>query len=162
MCMSEIKKIMDENELQKLLEVISNQHMVDTYVIAANEMRQIKWSGQCAVIQNTQKRGNGGKHWLLWYKSSPNMVEYWDSFGRSPFSYGVQVPNLKIVKSNNMQFQPDSSSLCGLYCLYVLYHRLNGRSFDKIMQDFSENLLLRNDALVLRFYDNLNIRKNDT
>ena len=150
---------MDENELQMLMEVISNQHMVDTYVIAANEIGQIKWSGRCAVIQNTQTRGKSGKHWLLWYQSSPDAVEYYDSFGRSPSSYGVQVPPLRIVNSNSIQFQPDSSSLCGLYCVYVLYHRLNGRSFNEIMLDFYVNKLLRNDAHVLRFYERLNSRK---
>ena len=152
---------MDEHLLLRSMKVICNKYSPKTksYVVAVNEMKNIskrKWR-KFGVIQNTQPRGHIGSHWLLWYSEKPNVVEYFDSFGKEPSAYKIQLPRGKIVKRNQISFQPDESNLCALYCLYVFKNRLEGRCFDWIMRDFSEQGKMKNEILVLNFFQSLRV-----
>ena len=51
---------------------------------------------------------------------------------------------------NKIQFQSAFSTVCGQYCMYLLYHRCRKRSMSSIVNSFV-NDKLRNDQLVYDF-----------
>ena len=116
---------------------------------------------QMVMFKFILRREKPGSHWLLHIvqgERGRRNVQFFDSFGHSPAYYKIQTPPFRISAANHVQVQPDGSSLCGLYCLYVYYHRLRKRSFGSIMKDFSKFNKRRNDIRVLKFFKKLNYK----
>jgi len=102
------------------------------------------------VIVNTDKRSSSGNHWVLFYRNT-NQTVYFDSFGLPPlysefykFANGVFVYNMK-------QLQDETSSQCGLYCLYFALQLCLGESLEKIRLRFTNNTLL-NDKIICTLF----------
>jgi len=163
---------MDSKTLERLLNLISkgSKDKPYTYVIANGESKYIDFNKLPLVyISNDEPRrenGGGGNHWILFmlmYKrgseKTKQIVEFFDSLGESFKHYNLDIPphfdHLKVIE-NRIKLQPNYSKTCGLYCLYVLYERLKGRSMQQIVRrDFSKYNLRFNDRKMIRFYNNL-------
>jgi len=87
-------------------------------------------------------------------------AEWYDSFGHPPEFYDVQLPfgpKTSFVNVNNIAHQSDTSSLCGVFCLYVFYSRivLHRKFQDIIHCDFNYYDKFQNDIIVSNFYNSI-------
>lgn len=103
-------------------------------------------------IVNTQQKNQRGKHWIALYFPEHGPVEYFDSLGRKPIYYDL---NLENYIANKHRYQQAGTRTCGQYCYYYLYQRCVGRSIKDILNDFDVNDLDKNEDLVLDFVNML-------
>jgi len=101
------------------------------------------------IIQNCDPLGKPGSHWIAYVAYENGTCEYFDSYGNPIQTYNVQVPG-KIIKENCQVLQSATSETCGEFCLYFLYHRAIGTSYNKIIQTFSSRSAV-NDRRVKKF-----------
>lgn len=122
-------------------------------VFAADQL-PIKLDFPCGFIANTDTQNEAGRHWCCFYFPNSNTVEYFDSYGKSVNYYNNPFPryvsNFSTIIANSKQLQSPYSDICGMYCLFFLWHRLNGISFSNIINMFS-NIYDCNDLFVYRF-----------
>jgi len=105
------------------------------------------------VIQNTDT--GRGKHWIAWYVQNETDGEYFDSYANPVTKYvNVKPPIVNIVKENCKPVQRPSTFNCGEFCIYWIYHRCRGITFENIMHKF-KRILGYNDALVVNFVKNI-------
>ena len=115
------------------------------------------------VIINTSKASDedGGTHWVAAWIQSAKEAEFFDSFGKTAIFYGVEIHDFILrmspscggkYKENYTQLQHPSSDLCGLFCLYYLYHKCRGLAIRRITFSFTYPKNLKsNDALLRKF-----------
>lgn len=106
-------------------------------------------------IVNTEPSTKDGQHWLAVYVKRSNEVEFFDSYGQSLSKYPKALQRLlqglgKTYVYNTSRLQHPLSITCGQYVVYYLHHRCRGRSMERIVNDFGEDLL-RNDEKVFQF-----------
>ena len=100
-------------------------------------------------------------HWIVLY-CTENNIEIFDSLGFLTTKSCVTQNVLNFIRNQigsrnfkaNRTIQSSSSKLCGIYALYYILKRDNGYSFDKIMNNFTNNLT-DNDNLMRRFFNKL-------
>lgn len=87
----------------------------------------------CCFVMNTMPHTERrGGHWLAFYLTNSNSIEFFDSLGGSLSSYPLissyfsHVPN---ISSNSVSLQAPDSAQCGDYCISFLYLRLVTSSF---------------------------------
>jgi len=111
-------------------------------------------------IINTDVSSGKGKHWVSIYFPLHSLPEFFDSLGKCPSTYSQLMLDFLIENNskgfiyNYSRLQNFHSSTCGLYCIYFLYYRIKGRTFEEILQIFSNNLQ-QNDMEVIKFYENI-------
>ena len=83
-------------------------------------------------IANTDPSTKPGTHWVAFYRDLQNdsPLEFFDSYGQSPLSYGFFSGNSKFPKDlplsfNNTILQSLTSNVCGQYCLLFIHLRIN-------------------------------------
>ncbi len=147
---------MDTYQLRyALLEICSK---IKSFVCAKNELKYVNEENFC-IIFNTSNNDTKGKHWCALYKSIDiEEIQFFDSFGLPYYYYGSDVVEFlrkksKVVRYNSRQLQPNSSSTCGMFCLYFIYKRMCGISFDEFLSLFSSNKF-KNATLVYNFVSN--------
>ena len=113
-----------------------------------------------AIVVNTEAHTERGEHWVAFYCSSDGyLIEYFDSYGRSPYQPDFQ----KFLRRNShhcrhiynrYRLQGYYTSVCGKYCLTYLYCRaaLN-MSLNDYVQLFDLASPPSNDALVCKLFD---------
>ena len=99
-------------------------------------------------VANTHDSHNPGEHWLAFFYDSPTSLEFFDSYGFSPDFYNFQISPTRM---NHQPIQSLTSSVCGQYCIFYLYHRSLGYSLSKILSSFSITDLDWNDKRVSHF-----------
>ena len=138
---------MDGEEIFSLIQkdlVLKTQFL---NVYAADELPKYMPVGK-GLIVNCYKKGLPGLHWLALYQSAPDKVEFFDSFGRQPCFYGLQIKTGKLDRWNRIQLQNLFSDVCGLYCILYLLERVRGKHIDTIVNMFSHHNTIFNDNLV--------------
>ena len=115
----------------------------------------------CGLIVNSDKANQPGTHWLALYAHSPKKIAFFDSFGKNPFLYGVEIDKF-ICNSfpeangnyewNTTQLQDMSSSMCGLFCLYFMYFSCRGESLRQIVNKFEYPKNLKKNDLLLKLF----------
>jgi len=116
------------------------------YIFAADTMwenvtKTSRISYPIAIIQNTDKISQRGKHWLAWFVLSATESEFFDSYGNSIRKYKyVQKPTKLIVLENCISIQSPTSYLCGPYCIYYIYLRSLGIPYSTIMDTFTQSV----------------------
>ena len=110
----------------------------------------------CVLIVNTDKIDQPGSHWIV-IRVSRSKVEMFDSLGllyenRIPIQILVFIQRFSISRSFkfNQRFQPDSSVLCGFYCIFFVFLR-QFCSFRKIQLMFCDDFV-KNDQLITKFF----------
>ena len=104
-------------------------------------------------IFNNEPSTEAGMHWLAFYFPEKDQSEFFDSYGFPPEFY---TPNFtKFIKNttrhiNTKTLQSLDTAVCGDYSLFYLWHRIRGRSIEKIDQLFTDNTHL-NDKTAVAF-----------
>lgn len=74
-------------------------------------------------ISNTEARTEPGKHWFLVCRCL-GQVELFDALKAKTFQMLLLLKRYKThIATNATALQPDSSSDCGLFCIYYALHR---------------------------------------
>merc|ERR1712035_91839 len=99
----------------------------------------------------------GGEHWLCLTLEEDGSGTFFDSFGFSPdFNYYprsiLQVLENRSNKIlyHNRQLQHPLSVVCGQHCVYYLYHRACGLSFQQVLSLYHDDVK-KNDFEVSDF-----------
>ena len=104
-------------------------------------------------IFNNEPSTEAGMHWLAFYFPEKGQSEFFDSYGFPPEFY---TPNFtKFIKNskrhiNTKLLQSMDTAVCGDYSLFYLWHRVRGKSIEKIDNIFTENTRL-NDKMTVSF-----------
>ena len=80
-------------------------------------------------------------HWVSFYAQSPDTVNYFDSNGDAPTQM-IDVylrKNFKKINRNNKAIQSPFSTVCGQFCILMIYLSALGLNFNSIL-----NLLHKN------------------
>jgi hypothetical protein len=112
-----------------------------------------------SFIINTKPSYHPGEHWVsIFISSDYSFVEYFDPLGNPPYFYS-QTFFKKLVKHFpngviycHKKIQSEQSLLCGLFCIYFLEKRNSNVPFEKIIEEFHENLT-ENDKKILAFFE---------
>lgn len=110
-----------------------------------------------AYIVNTDKSDKSGSHWVLMILYNDDKSIFFDSYGFSPQSELFNINFMRFLKRNsnniafqNRQIQDTTSSYCGHYCIFMLYHLSSGMSYENALTYFDDDFK-RNDSIVDSF-----------
>ena len=139
---------MDSIQIRKALDRLILPHSCNFIgVFARDEIPKIHKYPSCFVI-NSDTSKSKGTHWLAVYCIDANCFEFFDSYALSPTYYNIEIYH---SKNNTKPIQSLHSSVCGQFCIYFLYHRSLGHSFNTIISSFSKFDLYWNDYHVAHF-----------
>jgi hypothetical protein len=125
-------------------------------VFPINKLPHNSLNKKCFIV-NSDPSYLPGKHWLAIFFPPNSLPEFFDSFGKSPSFYSENLLNFLLEENskgfiyNSFPLQSSSSTSCGMFCLYFLYHRIRGYTFSQILEKFGKNLEM-NDSIVVDFY----------
>lgn len=98
-----------------------------------------------AVIVNTDVSSLPGQHWVALLATSKDEGEYFDSFGRFPFTRELiswcDRQFQRGFSYSNIVLQHPFSDSCGQFCIQFVKHRLSGLSYQQFLSDYSSNLV---------------------
>ena len=95
-----------------------------------------------ALVVNTDPSNKPGKHWLAFFAPadpSNAPAEMFDSYGLSPIIHALAHLAPRISWSS-VSFQSIESSVCGHYCLYFLFNRAHGVSYQSVERMLTSHL----------------------
>lgn len=151
---------MNSDEIRHILNIIIPSKF-DTGVYASDQLENLR-SDNIAIIFNSDESYKPGTHWLGLFKNErEKTIEFFDSYGMNINFYSsylekFMLKNYKISRVNKFQLQSNFSEVCGQYCLYFLFNRVNNITYDEIISKFDNNLI-NNDLIVESFVnDNFN------
>ena len=155
----EIKKAKKQNQglsLQKIEKILNCcKSFIGCY--ASDQLEKISINQfPCTLIVNTDEHGMKGSHWIC-FRISKQKVELFDSLGliyenKLPIKILEFVQRFAISRSFkfNKRVQPDSSVLCGFYCVFFIFLR-QFCSFRNIQLWFCDTFA-KNDNLIIKFF----------
>jgi len=118
-----------------LSQVLSHTRTNFLGVFALDQIPSTFTQYPCAYVANTDPSSHKGQHWVAFYHDSPTHLEFFDSYGQPPQTYSFPFPsNLSSLKYNSYPFQSLTSSVCGQYCIFFVYHRSHNTSLASIIQ----------------------------
>ena len=111
-----------------------------------------------AVIYNTEGAGRPGAHWVSFYVTRGNVVEFFDTYGRSPLNlmFPVDFKNYikdRVCRYNTKIVEGFFDNTCGEFCIYMLCLRTKGMTFYDIVNFLSYDTAV-NHSTVLNFIKN--------
>ena len=80
-------------------------------------------------VANTDPSSKPGEHWVAFYLTTPQKIDFFDSYGFHPRAYGFTLP---VTSYNHTQYQSLKSNVCGQYCILYLYSRTLCRCSSKL------------------------------
>jgi len=145
----------------EILDILKHSipRLYQTKVLAADKLNVVD-SQQFALIANNQNSDQPGMHWIAMFKKrEDNQVEFFDSCAMplefyEPGFESFLASKADIVRMCSTRIQSTRSNSCGQFSIYYLLHRVNGMSFESIMQTFEEFDLELNDRIVGEFTNN--------
>ena len=101
-----------------------------------------------AIVHSREKRVKIG-HWFAIYVNAHRTGHFYCSFGLTPFGACAKLleENSVYTVHSTKLIQSPASTLCGMYCVFVLTNLIAGKQFDTILNTFGPNLR-KNDAFV--------------
>jgi len=125
-----------------LKEILKASRIKKAYVIASDETKTLNFQDLPIVIcQNNERKNENGAHWVSYFvykKKSKVVVEFFDSLGKQPKDHGLEFP-FPVNKYNPVKLQCNQSNVCSLYCIFFLWQRSKGVSFEMIQSFFSHD-----------------------
>lgn len=144
---------MNTLEIRRALQDLPTLHKD---VFAADDV-PIIWPRPVAYVFNCDKRSQPGSHWVAVFVDSLGHGVFFDSYGLPPIipqhRRGIR-ENCVIYRWNTRQLQSDTSSLCGAFCIYFLFHMSLNNDLDSFCNIFKDNLN-DNDRIVKRYLDRI-------
>ena len=114
----------------------------------------------CCYVSNIDPTGKGGSHWVAFFHSRPNRLEFFDSYGRHPCEFGFSFPKSLQIFYNPYQIQAFGTQVCGHFCIYILYPRAHNYALNSICKRFSILPIVRSASIVSSFIRNAHERIN--
>jgi hypothetical protein len=143
---------MDSEQINKILK----RHVRHCFrgVYASDTIPFPKGPYPYALIVNTDKSGEPGKHWqAIWIKSASS-VDFFDSFGNEATG---KIKNylkmFKNVEKNKIKIQLNYEISCGPYVIYFIINRFRGLSITQIVRNLKRQQFP--DTFVKFFVHNL-------
>jgi hypothetical protein len=94
-----------------------------------------------AVVVNTDKAGEPGKHWQAIWILSDIHAEFFDSFGNDPKgNIKMFIQKFKKVEKNTIKLQKNFEISCGPYVIYFLINRFRGYSLKTIVNNLHKQI----------------------
>ena len=122
-------------------------------VFAADQLPALDQQFPSSYVANCSNASHGGSHWVAFFQEKPSVIEFFDSYGKPPEFYNSHLANfirgLKLIRQVQILQQP-MSTVCGHYCLYFLFNRCSGESYDQLIHSFTDNPLI-NDKIVCQY-----------
>ena len=87
-------------------------------------------TNECRIV-NLQDSDENGSHWVCYFKKG-SLKYYFDSYGLDPSNEVHNYLKSPII-SSTYQIQKMGTTICGQYCLYVLYYLGKGCEFPDIL-----------------------------
>ena len=122
---------------------------------AEDELIDLRFNTPCFLIVNVDSSHMKGSHWLA-IGIFEDIIEIFDPLGFEIFNWS-RIPShllnflhrLSVTRTVllSKKVQPNTSTLCGFYCLFYLYLR-NYCSFKKIQNYFA----VPNDKVIIKFF----------
>lgn len=144
---------MDTKEIYDIIRKKGSLASIFLGVFPSDMLPKVVKKRPSAIIINTDPANKPGKHWVAAYFNNDNSVEYFDSYGLSPFNNEILnflSENSSVIYKNGVHLQGLNSLVCGLYCIFFLYFKCRGYSLNKILKFFDKNRD-KNDAKVCNF-----------
>ena len=138
---------MNTHQIEEILSTLMPNNFIG--VFAQDKIPNIDASFHfpLSFVSNTHPSTKPGEHWVAFYYTSPDTLEFFDSYGLHPSIYGfIQSPS----SINHTTLQSLDSNVCGQYCIYFLYHRSRGKTMSQIIGTFIKDQAW-NDNSVARF-----------
>ena len=104
---------------------------------------------------NTHKKNQPGEHWLAIFFDDKRRATFFDSYGFSPKSYGLDAylkQHSKKMEYNDQQIQGITSSTCGYYCCYFIQLKCRNFSLKEILDHFDKRNFDFNDNRILKLF----------
>lgn len=121
-------------------------------VFSCDKIPDMKKTKIFYMIVNTTSSETFGEHWTLYFKRNTSNMIYVDSLAKNPKEYGqcFEKAYEKLTKNCNVHklenpLQSDSSSLCGVYCIFFVFYLSLGISINTIQKKFFNKVRLQND-----------------
>lgn len=143
-------------------EILQYLHGVDNFrgVLAAEEIIGFKKleKGEYIICNTLTSREKFPGHWIVLSKGV-----FFDSLARRPENYSSNFKNYLLSMGgyamSKKKIQHNNSTNCGFYCIYFILMRNQNKSFQQILDSFSDSNLLDNDRIVLQFINNVKKEK---
>jgi len=91
-----------------------------------------------ALVANTDNYGEKGTHWVAFYVTDSESVEYFDSFALPPnIEISKFLAIFKNVRVNTTRIQAIYDISCGPHVIYFIIKRCMGISFDSIIKQLN-------------------------
>ena len=145
---------MNSQEVLNYLAVICKRRNAQFDVLPCDKLRDVNiLKYPCCLVVNNQPSTEGGQHWIAFYINDKSaMVEFYDSFGMGISYYPKEFNDFVIrmdrrVRENIVKLQSYESTVCGHYCIYFIWERLNGFSPKAVYARFSNNCKINDDVV---------------
>lgn len=153
---------MNTLELEHIIRQDSLLNNVFLGVFARDTLIQPIMTRPSALIVNTDPLERPGQHWVAMYFDAHGLCNYFDSYGIvppvEPIFDEYMKKNSVSQTYNNTFLQSLDTAVCGMYCIYFLFHICRGETMKQIVSRFSTQNH-NNDAHVCRFLNRVfNIR----
>jgi hypothetical protein len=131
---------------------------VQLIVCSANQLLNCELNKPSMFVVNTDQSEDPGSHWVSFYFPQHDVPEFFDSLGHPPEHYHKYFQSILITHGpcyvhNVTRIQAYNSCLCGEYCIYFLINRSEGFGYEKILCQFMENCLYRNDVKIMKYFN---------
>ena len=105
-----------------------------------------------ALVLNSDKHDEKGSHWVAVFIEDQENLEFFDSFGLPPQTYGEDisrfVKNYPRIHWNKTTLQSLTSNVCGQYCIFFIVKRCHGLCMKSIVSVLSRK---KNDFRMYQF-----------
>lgn len=122
---------MDNLQIEHILNRALKGTRVDFLGVFSSDTHPKLIDYPCCYVANTDPQHKPGTHWLAFYYSSPDSLDFFDSYGVPPRIYSVSAPTY--LETNSHSFQGLHTDVCGHYCIYFLFHRCRHLSLHSIV-----------------------------
>ena len=104
-----------------------------------------------SMIVNLDEGDEPGSHWVAMFSRDEGEVDYFDSYGQPPPEGGIKqyFDSFAKRKVNPFVIQSVVSPVCGHYCLYFIFMRSKGTTYDMLLNELAHHDNL--DQYVLDF-----------
>ena len=155
----EIKKAQNQNQGLSIKKIETILKCCKSFIgcFASDQLEHLSLNHfPCTLIVNTDERQMPGSHWIC-FRISNQKIEMFDSLGliydnNLPIKILAFIQRFTVSRSFkfNKRVQPDSSFLCGFYCIFFIFLR-QFCSFGQIQKYFVDDLN-KNEKTITKFF----------
>ena len=122
-------------------------------VTCADELPTLVKKSPRWYVVNTDRCGNPGRQWTVFYFPQRGPADFFDSLGNLTEHYHRRFKDVFMANGPRYLYlknrlQALDSEPCGQYCIYYVQQRSRGRTMEDIFRDFRINRYVQNDAFL--------------